>query len=170
MLKIICEKIKQAAKISELNVLRIVVTWKAAKLQNQRKLVKQKRTHNLQLRTLGRSNDGNVFRLKSRTSWPFNVSSTTSTTRSICCTPIILMPSSSFKSRLPWGTHPATTNGLFALLHFEMRVSMADWLGDFTVHLHNANVEMIITYDHQLKLNLIVYHRWQPTVKILKSQ
>lgn len=85
--------------------------------------------------TLGRSNDGNVFRLKSRTSWPFKVSSTTSTTRSICCTPIKLMPSSSFRSLLPWGTHPATTKGFFAVLHFSIRVVIADWLGDFTVHL-----------------------------------
>jgi hypothetical protein len=85
---------------------------------------------------LGKSSEGSVLRLNSRTSWPFKVSSTTSTTRSICCTLIILIPSSSLRPWLPWGTHPATTSGLFAYLHLDIRVVIADWLGFLTVHLN----------------------------------
>lgn len=40
---------------------------------------------------------------------PFSVSSTTSTTRSICCTPIILNPLRNADLGAACGTHPATT-------------------------------------------------------------
>ena len=43
---------------------------------------------------------------------PLRVSSTTSTTRSICCTPTTLSPRKKSVFGAPWGTQPATTTAL----------------------------------------------------------
>ena len=84
---------------------------------------------------MGRSSRGKDFFARSLTSFPRRVSSTASTTLSICDTPSRLTPSKLFDFRSPCGTQPATTMGFPSSLPFAMMFTMACSLGFFTVQV-----------------------------------